>query len=256
MKKVIIGEYQFSMKSDWVDLTLSDFVALCQIKMPDKLVELYKNADDKEKWNAAFDSITFEDNEKLHPEYYGKVIKLLSDIPESIIELIDAEQRTELFNQYLFPFAFSSITDYPVVLVDGKSELYQPKEIKSVNFKGAKYYFPESLKIRDLETPLSKESIISFTEASGVATAWNKLSESGAEYASLIPAIYLRKKGETYNEQTVLERSKIFTELTMDVVWSLFFYTIKLAGQSLNDSLLSLMVNEMTENKRLQIRVE
>jgi hypothetical protein len=256
MKKVIIGDYQFEMKSEWGDLLLSDFVALCQIKMPEKLVNLYKNAEDKEKWNGVFDSITFEDNEKLHPEYYGQVIKLLSNIPQSIIDLIDAEQRTELFNQYLFPFAFSSITDYPVVLVDGKSELYQPKEIKHVNFKGAKYYFPESLKIRDLETPLAKESIISFTEASGVITAWNKLSEGGAEYAALIPAIYLRKKGEKYDEQTVLERSKIFTELTMDVVWSLFFYTIKLAGQSLNDTLLSLTANETTKSRRLLIKVE
>lgn len=255
MKKVIIGDYQFDMKSDWVDLTLSDFVALCRMKMPERLANLYINADDKEKYSEAFDSITFEDNEKTFPTYYGDVIKLLSNIPASIIELIDKEQRELLFNQYLFHFSFSTITDYPVVLVNGVSEPYIPEELTKIKFKGETYLFPESLKINGLDTPMAKEPIVSFTEASSIVTTWQKLSESGAEYASMIPAIYLRKKGEKYSEELVMKRKELFKDLTMDVVWSLFFYTIKLGSQFTIDTLLYLTANEVTKKNRLQIQV-
>ena len=255
MKKVIIGDYVFSMKSDWVDLTLSDFVALCRIKMPEKLSNLYLNADDKEKYSVAFDAITFEDNEKTFPTYYGEVIKLLSNIPQSIVDLIDKEQREYLFNNHLFHFAFSTITDYPVVLVNGVSELYQPEELTKIKFKGETYLFPESLKINGLDTPMGKEPIVSFTEASSIITSWQKLSEGGAEYAAMIPAIYLRKKGEKYSEDMVMKRKELFKELTMDVIWSLFFYTIKLGSQSLLDTALSLTGNEQIKKNKLQIQV-
>ena len=256
MKKVIIGDYQFSMKSDWVDLTLSDFVALCRIPMPEKLMNLYKNAEDKEKWNEAFEAITFEDNEKIHPEYYGKVIGLLSDIPESIIELINAEQRTELFNQYLFHLAYSTVTDYPNIIVDGVTELYEPEEIDELNFKGGTYYFPKSKNVNGQNTPMSDEPIVTFTEASSIVTTWKKISESGAEYASLVPALYLRKKGEQYSQETTLERSELFKELPMNIIWSLFFYTLKSEMNSLLDIPLSIMENGTIKKKTLQIKVE
>lgn len=255
MKKVIIGEFIFNLKSEWEDISLSDFVAICKIKMPQKLLAMYMNAEDKEKWEAVFNEVTYEDNEKNFPEYFGKLLAILSDIPQPIIDLIQADQRTELFNQYLFPFAYSSVTDYPVILNEGKSELYQPKEMKTVKYKGQTYYFPETLNINGLDSPLANEEIISFTEASSIMTTWNKLSEHGAEYAAMIPAIYLRKKNEKYSEKLVMERKKLFEGLSMDVVWSLFFYIIGRAVRSMSDTLSSSMESEPTRNKRLQVKV-
>lgn len=256
MRKVIINDMQFSMKSEWVDLTLSDFIALCRIEMPAKLIELYKNTGNVEAYDQVLDSIEYEDNIKVFPEYYGKIIAMLSDIPQSIVDLIDYEQRTELFNQYLFPLCFSTVTDIPVCFIDGKTQLYEPPKIETVDYEGSVYLFPKTLSIKDIDIPLSDQPIITFAEASGVMDAWSKLSEYGAEYAALIPAIYLRKEGELYDENTVKQRAETFKNLPMDIVWALFFYTMQLAQQSLINTLQFTTEAEQSQKKQLQIKVE
>lgn len=256
MRKVFISDYVFNLKSEWKDLSLSDFVSLCRIKMPEKLVELYKNTGSEEKYNQISETITYEDQVKLFPEYFGKCLAVLSDIPEKIIDIIDWEQRTELFNQYMFPFAFSTVTDVPLVFNNGKTEVFEPKEVESVDYKGNVYYFPKSLKLKDLDIPLSDEPVITFAEASSIITTWQKLSEFGAEWAAYIPALYLRKEGEEYNEKELPSKARHFEGLDMESVWSLFFYILGLQAKSVVNTLQSLRVGEVIKSDPLRIRVE
>jgi len=224
----------------WEDLSLGKFIELSRIEMPEKLKALYvtsasmntPDARDKKKaregYKIASEAILPADLRKHFPEYYGKVIGLLSDIPKEVIDIMDAELRATLYDNYFKGFVMSLVYNSPVDILGGKIIEYNPPEVTSFEIGGEEFFFPESLKIGGDLVPMAHESILSFSEASEIDLAIQDLMDEGVSKFPLFMAVYCRKKNEQYSEGMVLEREPLFNNVTMDIAWSLFFYTGKL----------------------------
>lgn len=239
-----IRNKKYQACSGWKDLTLEKFIELSEIKIPEKLEQLWVasaelNTDDKKalkvaqkKYEAVSAGITQGDLIKFFPAYYGRVFEVLTDIPKAIISQISPDLRTTFFDDYMRGFVLSLIYSQPVISKNGAIELFQPEEITEFELDGKIYYFPKSLKLYDEIIPMADEEVISFAEAADIDLAIRDLRSEGIKRFPMFMGIYCREKDEKYSEADALRRAEIFKKCDMSVIWSLFFYTVQLTHTS------------------------
>lgn len=243
MIKVTISGKEYLLKNSWDDITLKDFQEVYHIAIPVKL---------KSRWLALigdkmsdYDKIidTHREIVKVYPEYYGKIIELLSDIPHDVIKYIDWSLRDKLFNDYLLHIAMSTIAPAPLQ----KNEVIEwlkPYNATAFKFKDEQYNLPESLLYGGREIPCKDEKIISFAESSDIDIALDEWGEKGIDAMAGVCAVYLRKPGEEYSEQLTIERTELFKELPMSAVWEVFFCIVGL-GKKCESVLVSFLGETM-----------
>ena len=240
MIRIELDNKWYELPEGWDDLTLQQFIDVCEIGIPDKLQSIWETTaklggaeEGKQRevaeaeYNHAFDQITFEDNVKNFPEYYGKVLESISDIPTDIIDLIHHEPRTDFFDQYIKYIVLSSFTLYPLVNSDKGFIPYEPEGPGYVEILGEKYLMPTTLKLFGEKQELANEPIVSFAEASAIELAWDGLKNKGVNQLPMFCSIYLRKKDEKYIESVAIERVELFKSMSMKEVWTLFFCIAK-----------------------------
>ena len=167
MIKLTIEGRDYSVPSDWSELTLDKFIEICDIKVPKKLATLYETSSalsekDPEKlklaqarYDQASSDITEWDLIRRFPAYYGRVIKTLG-IPDSIVNRIHHEPRTAFFNQYLNYIVMSTFLETPVALNDELATIpYMPPEMETFTFNKKKYALPKSLHLMGEDIPLA-----------------------------------------------------------------------------------------------------
>jgi hypothetical protein len=234
MLKIDVRGIKYDLCNDWHDITLAKFRELISIEMPVKL---------KRKWqallkgdNTLYDELAkeihYRDIVKTFPEYYGKVLKFCSTVPQDIIEQISWQIREQLFNEYLLKFAISGIADLPLDKDEKGLCDYNPKLIESFEFEGERFFLPKSLERGGAVTPLVDESILTFSEASDIEIALHEWAEKGIDAMSQVIAVYCLKEGEKHTDELVLERTEKFKTLPMSEVWEVFFYIVSLGLQS------------------------
>ena len=237
-------EYQAC--SGWEDITLEKFIELSEIEIPKKLERLWMasahlDVDGKKAKKAANDeyeaaNIDMTEREliKVFPEYYGKVLELLTDIPPAVVNQLHGDVRTEMFDGTLRPFVLSLIYSHPIVIKNTEVEMYTPPEIDKFKLDKVEYHFPKSLKLYDNIIPMAREKIITFSEAADIDLAIRELRSDGVVRFPLFMGIYCRKEGEEYDETVALERAELFKKCSMSIVWALFFCTEQLTANSLS----------------------
>jgi len=235
MIKLEIGDGSYQAPQSWDEITLKQFIKVCDIQIPDKLLELYKasaelNAAEKVARKAAelhydkiSEKITEEDLILNFPRYYGEVISALSGIPSALMDRIDSETRTVFYDQYLRYIVLSTFYWQPVEITDKGMEIYEAPIIESFEIQGQKYFLPNSLKVYGEDIPLAEEKIISFAEASRIELELHNLNNEGANQIPMMISIYCRPEGEKYDERKVIRRAPMMEQLSMDVVWAVFF---------------------------------
>jgi hypothetical protein len=236
MLKATFGHISFSIIDRWSEITLDKFIRLSEIEMPDKLVKLYNLSAKlasceksefetvQKEWDQVNDSITFEDNVKNFPEYYGKVIELFSTISSDGLDFLSSEIREQLYSTILKPFVLSMLYINPLD-INRKGELkpYTPASMDSFIMNDVKYCFPKTISVLGQKVYFSQEPIVSFVEACDIDISTNGLINEGIKKLPLFMAVYCRPEGEKYNEQKTFERVDLFKSVSMDIVWSLFF---------------------------------
>jgi len=213
--KINIGNNSYIIRENW---TLREAIKITELKIPESLRELYDSIllnDKLKSYKELHKKLTSEQLYKEHPKYYGEIIKIISDIPDEVIEIIDPLSRIEYFTDYIEPQFLDVYFATP--------NNYQCQDIESFEFKGETYYFPESLKLFDKHIPAYKETALSFTEASDLMTKVHNLKNNGISAMAEIIAVYCRKKNEAYSEQLVIERSELFKDLPLEIIWEVFF---------------------------------
>ena len=256
MRKVELRGKWYQACDEWNDLTLEKFIELSQIEVPEKLERLWiassmintdiekdRKAAEKE-YKAANAAITEKDIVKVFPIYYGKVIQLLTEIPEEVVDLMHHATRVDMFDQLLRGFALSLVYSAPVIIMDGEAQIYEPPEMKTFKLKGEEYQFPKSLRLYGDLIPMADEEVAPFAEAADIDLAIRELRRDGVQRFPLFMAIYCRKEGEAYEEKIALQRAELFKQASMEVVWSLFFCIVQHTRTLHNYIRRSLMISQ------------
>lgn len=253
MIRVKYGEITFNLLDRWSEISLDKFIELADVDIPEKLIQLYTlsakiaQASKQElsllssQWDELNKAITYEDNIKIFPEYYGKVISLMSDASDEVIDTIEPEAREELYESVLKGFVLSILFVNPVDVVNGKIKPYNPPSVSNFELDGEVYHFPESINIFGKEVRFANEQILSFAEACDIDIANNGLKNEGIKKMGMFMAVYCRKKGEKYKENITLQRKDLFNKVSMDIVWALFFCIDRYTRTYMECSLSSLL---------------
>ena len=227
MLEIKVNEGLYRVKNTWSDITIEDAAKVASLKMPDTLADLYLVAyqsfglDDQEKDRriiSAQEAISIEDQFKKIPKYYGEVLEILSDIPHEVVLNISSPSITTLYMQYLRSMV-EGILYYPPDFSAGELEYF--------DFKGERYYLPASKEIMGRRVPMVDLTALEFTESADILIALSAMNKDRdlMLLCNLI-SILCRPKDEKYDEMKSNERAKEFKDLTLDIVWNVFFSLI------------------------------
>lgn len=205
-----INDKEYKIK-DWDTLTIDQAQQLTDIELPVKMKKLYMAKDEKE-YNKALGEMTVSDEIEFGV-YAGEVLRIMSDIPGELIDYMQYYDRNDLYEYYCREKIVSLLSDMP---------LYEPKEMKSFEFEGETYHFPEGLKILDKYLPNHSEKSLTFIEGQAIFKAYVESKDKGD--ISMLIAVYCRPEGEEYDEKKTIERAERFGSLPMEVALEVFFY--------------------------------
>jgi hypothetical protein len=152
--------------------------------------------------------------------------------------------RFGYFNQvrYITEFFFHHCLPYLLALKHAPD--YEPLNIPDFEFKGEIYVVPPSRKIADMLIPFADEKAITFVESTQLMGAIFESKSIGLGNMALVTAILCRKENEAYNEQVALQRATEFMDLTMDIIWEVFFCIIN--GLAMSNRRISMLFGVAT----------
>lgn len=246
----------------WHEMTITKAIELQQVidGIPDNLRKLYdltaQGDAAREDYNKLHDNITDEEFAKIFPEFYGRVIMTLSDIPEEKMRLASPGDRAAFYLQYSAPFVFGLLY-WPD---------FTPSSIKYFEWEGVQYWLPEARIVLDHNRVLDSLTAIEFCEAADlqvfVSEVVGGLYGRAANIISILcrPKVWVSRDElatpsrvlidpekraellkhlddhrmtaieiiEPYDEKVCLQRAERFKGLTMDIVWEVFFCSRKL----------------------------
>ena len=254
MYVITIDNKTYKTVSAWSEMKLKDAEAVFNIVMPEKLRDYYNlllsNDDDKQKKLAEL-IFTKQELEKDFPLFYGQVICALSDVPDRKMQFVKRISREEI---YRFKSG-DGVSCMSVVMGVMKEPFdFKPKGLKSFEWQGETLLMPETRKILGIERPLANESAITFCESADLLINSEKVEQGKYKSMANIIAILCRPKDEQYDEAKSLKRADTMGELSMDIVWEIFF-CLSSAYNMLGDTLLTYLRElESTKQKQPLIR--
>lgn len=236
MVKVTINKRSYQFPEHWGEISLKQAIELSGIietEMPNELKLYFQtmnemkderfedhNKDIRKALAEMEVSWTGEHHFKIFPAFYGKVMKILSNVPQEVIDMTDPVSRNIFYNQHLKQFMWGLLY-HPYDFVK--------KGIKHFEVDGVKYFFPEDRDILGVQRPMGKgTTAVEFSEAADLITFASELQGGKVKHLANIIAILCRPmlegKVEVYDEQTSLQRAEKFKDvLKMDVCWEVFF---------------------------------
>jgi hypothetical protein len=206
MLRIETNDKSYEVCREWEDISLSKMIDLNRLisSYPNRLKDLYKGED------VELEEEYFEDFDN----FRIKVVSLLSNIPQSVIEKTEKAELIALYNVLLSRFVAGCIT-FPDYRIEGISEFMH---------KGETYYLPEcETDITGNPMPGVNISALEFTETTDLVNAGNEIENGQFGFAANVISILCRKKNEAYNEQACKERAKEFQDLGMNIVLEVFF---------------------------------
>jgi len=206
-------KYKFK---EWSDLTIQDCIDIVDIDMPESLKDLYSSKDN-DQYSDKYDKISDKIRIK-NTEYYGKVMKIMTNIPSDIIDTLQWWERIDIYETHLQQFVIDLYSQVPN---------YISEEIKTFEFEGDTFFIPESLKVLDRLIPMPKETALTYTEGAEFFKQIIEMQEKGIEKFPMLIAILCRRKDEQYDETLTLARAERFKQLPMSIAWEVFFYIYK-----------------------------
>ena len=268
MIKGKLNNIEFSFVDRWSEMTLNQFIEIANLEIPPKLLAMEianmkvvgastpKEIEKAElELTKAEKDITEEDIIRNFPTYYGNLLKILTDNKQAV-EMISWSDRTSIYDLHLKQFALSLLMENPVQQLNKKLVPYNPKEITGFKIGKEKFLLPDTVQLFNDKVLMGNEKIISFSESVDMDLALQGLMSGNVNKLPFFMAVYCRKKGETYSQQKVIARQKLFNGLTMDIVWAVFFYIGKLTRKSLGVLGYYSKVLELNEKAKLFKQVQ
>ncbi len=228
---------------------------------------------------------------KEFPVFYGDVICSLSTISKKDMKRCFPEWRAVVYREYFASYVIGILFqayDYDHKQIKEftfNHGTYDAMGRLKKKGKKVEYIFPKSREVLDQDRPMGHSSGIEFAEAADLRVFSQELEGGVFSRVANIVSILCRpevtkkiselteeeldhdvvkyaikeSKGKTvtfielYDEQTCLDRAKGFDNLTMDVVWEVFFYSVQSFLTSSRATVISLHLQALKLAKQLQV---
>lgn len=255
MYLIDINNISYRLKQNWNEITINEAIEIMKVinKMPERLREYYDLILKKQtkqvktkitKWN---EDITLEERVKIFPAFYGKMLYKLSNAPQKVIDRVDWQSRTNIYN---FKIGEGISCESVVIGLLSFPFDYKIQGIESFKLKGEALLLPVTRSVLGEDRPMGNEPAITFTESADLEIFASKLSGGVYERATNIISILCRPKGEEYDEEKSLKRAESMGKLTMDIFWEVFFCIIKQSHILKRDMLICLLGQELKTKKQ------
>ena len=232
MIKLKVGEHDCKIPQSWSEMKLGEWNAIYEIMKQNEFVSPYDN-----------DAVLTDDEKKLVDRQRDlhnivvnrKVFSKMTGIDEKTIDRVDAKQMSETLN---------TMTNFLNSEVERKTINADHKH--SFTFKGIKYYFPIA--------EMRESTFGDFIEAAqlDLLSEKNKIGRFGVIAEQM--AILCREQNEEYDENKVAKKTRLFKDLTMDVVWDfIFFLNQQISIYKTNTQMFSKTESEMKTDTQPQI---
>lgn len=232
MIELKVGEHDCKIPQSWSEMKLGEWNAIYEIMKQNEFVSPYDN-----------DAVLTDDEKKLVDRQRDlhnivvnrKVFSKMTGIDEKTIDRVDAKQMSETLN---------TMTNFLNSEVERKTINADHKH--SFTFKGIKYYFPIA--------EMRESTFGDFIEAAqlDLLSEKNKIGRFGVIAEQM--AILCREQNEEYDENKVAKKTRLFKDLTMDVVWDfIFFLNQQISIYKTNTQMFSKMESETKTDTQPQI---
>ena len=194
----------FQVPTEWESITLRHWGELAYIiKKHQSDSQLKQNSLDErfsmEEGGKDYDTLT-QDIKFLNELHLNRdIFCYLSGLDREDMKYVDMEQVTKVVNT-----------------IGILTEEYKPKGIKSFEFEGETYYFPEEF--------LKNNTYGDYIEATQLDMYIESMKNGKYDVLPEQMAILCRRIGEEYDEDKIEEKAEKFKQLTMDIVFEFAFF--------------------------------
>lgn len=207
MINLSVGETKCKIPQCWNEINLNDYSKIYSIINKNKFIEpTEENQPQDELQIKALDAERNLHNVKINREVFSE----FTGIDKKIINNVDGEEMSN---------TLTTMTNF--LNSDIEQKVNSPEDIKSFKIKKKEYFFP----IAKMKTTTFGDYI----EAAQLDMLAQKNDAGRFGVIAEQMAVLCREENEVYDEQKVIKKTKIFGELTMDVVWDFLFFLKKQA---------------------------
>lgn len=194
-----------TIPTEWKDMTLEYWCGMTTIiKSHFDRAKLIRNSQNKkqEEIDHTVEYLEFLDNQledfqniKLNKDLFG----YMTNLDKESMKLVDLNSVNEVIS-----------------ILDLLLQEYKPKGIKSFKIKEDTYYFPSEF--------LKKNTYGDYIEATQLDMYIDSMKHGKFDVLPEQMAILCRKSDEEFDDEAIPEKTKMFKELKMDVVWEFGFF--------------------------------
>tara|TARA_R110000751_G_scaffold54638_2_gene117475 strand:+ start:1769 stop:2476 length:708 start_codon:yes stop_codon:yes gene_type:complete len=205
MINLSVGEIKCKIPQSWNEINLKDYSKIYSIINNNIFIE--PNEDDAPTNDLQIKALDAERN--LHNVKINRqVFSEFTGIEKNIINKVDGEEMSKTLN------TMSNFLNSEV-----ERKITKPENKKSFTIKNKEYFFPL--------TEMKTTTFGDYIEAAQLDMLAQKNEAGRFGVIAEQMAVLCREQNEVYDEQLVAKKTKIFSELKMDVVWDFLFFLTK-----------------------------
>lgn len=201
MINLLIGDTKCNIPCEWNEINLKDYSKIYSIIRANPFIEPDESKTLNEAENKSLDLERALHNMKTN----RKVFSCLTNINESIIDNVDAKEMNDTL---LLMTNFLNSNVEKMVLEDGAKQSFEYKKVK--------YFYPVA--------EMKKSTFGDYIEAAQLDMLSEKNEAGRFGVIAEQMAILCRELNEVYDEEKVQKKTKMFENLTMDIVWGFVFF--------------------------------
>ena len=234
--RIKIQKKWYNVKSTWAELTIADAQKLAEHEPPEDYLKYLKNEVDGLNPDVEMQVLS----------WVGKILPIISDIPNEVIESLMPTDRWVILKSLMhivsgvyLQIPYDLPYDMPPAIILAEGKLYHVPTVRRVYNKDI--YF----------------SVVGFKTFSELLEL-QQLSDNIVKNAAMLCALLLRKNDdeEQLTEDEKLRRAEIFSNMTMLDFWRVFFSLMRGLEQSVHYTLLcSLRETEKVMRHHLLIQL-
>jgi hypothetical protein len=212
-----IKDKEYSFPQSWEDVTLDKWLKSLEIKKPEKLAKLHSMSDPKQRASFVEKEITPEVYGREIVPYFVKYFCFWSGVSEDIAMQLKMDELETFYTQI-------------ETNLNRSVEQYAKTPTDTIEHGGRTYYLPTK--------HLRKSTVNEFIEAAQAEHHAKQLKGNQLHAIPKLLCIFLKSKKDAPYDPRQMQREQGFMSMTMDKVFRVSFFLLRLNEKLLQDSLI------------------